>query len=550
MKKRLLSILLFFICLFTGCFEDNGNYNYVEMNPPKWLFDTYFTNINIYARIGEVTTFRASDQFIWDGEDRSKDVRYEWILNGVVLSEELDFEIPTEELLQKGGIKQLTSAVFGSFNIIEKKTGINYMCRVCIFLNPKYATADWVILSEDNGNSKCSVLRRSSKIENGETKEYYELIDNCYEQVNGSKIPGKPIRLCMAKARHVGPLGSSTVITDQGAYEIDNATMEKYEELKDQFLDGTPADFVVNDRRERDPADASQPVSSFIATKKGEIFTRQMSKNFLGGQFLTEPYYLDKKGYKITKFSHNLYSANIACYDELNRRIVMACVARVDIHTGDQPQDVKYVYKTKLIASNPVDGGGVPYWEMPEGTKVLHISQNQNTSWMPAYSSAYTIYYNDENGNTYMGDFIFNNVTLRNTAHYFTQARWHRFPQNLTEESVILKGTCARANVPNVYRDFYSVDNEIRYVQRSNAYYDFAIADYPLLKVDSKVTSMTFEWYRTNEKILVVGCENGDLIGYDLSNMAQIKEIFKVNVGGKVVAAKELGEANSYQDYF
>ena len=554
MRKGILSGIFFFFILLTGCFEDEGNYKYFSINPPKWLIDTYYENITVVCRTGkgETASFKASDKFIWekDSAARTNEVRYEWQLNGVVLSEKLDFEMPADELIRKAGIKQLPpSGIMGSFHIIEKNSGIDYMARVIFFLNPEYATADWVILSKDGGNAKFSVLQRSKKIINGQSQDYFELKDNRYEEVNHGKIPGNPIMLCLARARNIGPLGSSTIITDQAAYEVDNATMEKVSELKDQFLDGTPPDFQAVARREIDPSGSDVPACSFVATRKGEIFTRRMSRNFLGGQFLTEPYYLDNKGYKITKFGHNSYAANIPCYDELNRRIVMATVSRVDIPTGENPQDKIYVYKTKMVALGPVNGG-VPFWDMPEGTEVLHISQNMHISWMPSLSFAYTIYYNDAAGNSYMGDFIVNNQYLTSTDNYYAKARWYRFPKKLTSESVILKSTCHRRGVEAVYRDFYSDGPEVRFIQRGKDYSDFSITDHPFRTFDSRVTFMTYEWYRTNNFVIVIGCENGDVIGIDISNIMNPKEIFKVNTGGKVVGVKELGEANSNQDYF
>lgn len=554
MRKEILSGIFFFFILLTGCFEDEGNYDYITINPPKWLIDTYYENITVVCRSGkgEMANFKASDKFIWekDSAERTTRVRYEWKLNGVVLSEELDFEMPTDKLIQKANIKNLPpSGIMGSFHIIEKNSGIDYMARVIFFLNPEYATADWVVLSEDGGNAKFSVLRRTAYMENGQQKEVYVLKDNQYEKVNHNKIPGKPIMLCMAKARNIGPLGSSTIITDQVAYEVDNATMEKVGELKDQFLDGTPPDFQAIARREIDPSGSEVPACSFVATKKGEIFTRRMSKNFLGGQFLTEPYYLDNKGYKITKFGHNSYAANIPCYDELNRRVVMATISRVDISTGENPWDMIYVYKTKLVALGPINGG-VPFWSMPEESEVLYISQNAHISWMPQLSFSYSIYYNDASGNTIVGDFVVNNKYLTGTDFYYAAGRWKYFPRKLTSKSVILKSTCHRRGVEAVYRDFYSDGTEVRFIQRSKDYSDFSITDNPFRTFDSKVTFMTYEWYRTNALMIVIGCENGDVIGIDISNIMNPKEIFKVNVGGKVVGVKELGEANSNQDYF
>ena len=103
--------------------------------------------------------------------------------------------------------------------------------------------------------------------------------------MNGS-IPGKPLMMVKSPSTNISPLGATTIITDQVAYVISNESLLKVSELKDEFLDGTPANFQVVSRRDADHY-------TFVATKDGRVFRRVMSENFLGGKFLTEPYYIE-----------------------------------------------------------------------------------------------------------------------------------------------------------------------------------------------------------------------------------------------------------------
>lgn len=552
MKNKILLAVFFFLLLFTGCFEDEGNYDYVEVNPPTWLFDVEMAHISVVARDGEQAFFKGSDKFVFekDSVGRQAEVRYEWVLNGVVLSDQLDFRMNTREIMEKGGIEEIpANVVFGSFNIIEKKTGITYKARVAMFFDPEFAVRDWFVMSEDGNNTKLSAMIQRSKEVNGKSVIYYELRNDCYKEKNGSSISGKPISLCIARARNVGAMGSATVITDEVAYEVNCDNMLKVGELKDQFIDGTPPDFKVVARREIDPKSLGYPACSFVATEKGEIFTRQKSTNYLGGEFLTEPYYIDSKGYKITKFGHNIYSNNIPCYDELNRRVVLATV--IETRFGQDP-NMKYVYKTKLVPLETHGKGGLPFWEMPEGTKMLHISQSNHLTWLPNGSTAYTMFYNDASGRTIMGDFVVNYIYMKSVYDMDAAYRWNVLSNKLNEESVILVAANGRKDVPAVFRDFYSIGDEIYFIQRQSSWLQYDFKEVPFMKLDSKVTYMGYETYDTNNTIIVIGCENGDILAYDITNIKQPVEVFKENVGGKVLGIKQLGGTmgSSFVDYY
>lgn len=68
MKSIRLYIILFLFGLLTGCFEDEGNYSYEEINPPLWS-DNFNTSspkrMSGYAGDGEVMKFRGSKMFTW-----------------------------------------------------------------------------------------------------------------------------------------------------------------------------------------------------------------------------------------------------------------------------------------------------------------------------------------------------------------------------------------------------------------------------------------------------------------------------------------------------
>lgn len=561
MRQIKLYIVLLVFGLLAGCFEDEGNYSYEEINPPVWFAeynDVSPKNIYGYAGEGEVMTFKGSSMFKWEGDSatRANEVRYEWKIGDVVIGDQLDFEIPTDELVKKINLKYYSNdkGEWGTFNIIEKETEITFPARLYVWIYPTFALNDWYILSEDNGNSKLSVIRRRSMTEQGQTVSSYELKDNAFESINKQKIPGKPIDLAMETSRDVSPSGACVILTDQVAYEVNLQNMEKVGEVKDQFLDGTPANFNVADLREKAPRSSDEGACTFVATKDGRVFTRMKSPNYLGGQYLTEPYYIDSKEYKITKFGHTLYGGLIPCYDEKNRRVVMATTWREDINHGGGQGDYTSVYRTKMTPLNtsygaPVDG-------FPEGTEMLYITAKNHISWgYGGLTLLFTVYYNDptmDASKTLVGDFSFNNQSQTVTSFGFE--RWFYLPVKLDESSVILVSGNNRYKSEKYaeeakYRDFYTVDNKLYYVQRGKDYYDKTVRFVEFnATFNSKITSLAYAYYNFDQ--LWVGCEDGSIYGYDIRNINEPKLVCEKKLNGKIVSMKQIGWHTGNHDWY
>ena len=120
----------------SACFSDEGNYTYESLKPPTWLINVNNDPIYVYGRGGEKTYIDASRYFNWgklDSLERSKEVRYEWRLNGKVFSTELKETIPTDEFMKRLGLTDYPTGSFdGDFAIIEKATGISFKARTYI----------------------------------------------------------------------------------------------------------------------------------------------------------------------------------------------------------------------------------------------------------------------------------------------------------------------------------------------------------------------------------------------------------------------------------
>ena len=220
MKSIRLYIILFLFGLLTGCFEDEGNYSYEEINPPLWS-DNFNTSspkrILAYAGDGEVMKFRGSKMFTWETDSamRAEEVRYEWKIKGVVISEELDFDMPTDEVVKKIGLTRYSNDMgeWGTFSVIEKKTGITFPARLFVYFYPPFAPNDWFILSENGDKSKVSVISPRTVSENGKNTVNYKLKDDVYATINGHDIPGKPKDLVMETSRDVSAGGACVILT-------------------------------------------------------------------------------------------------------------------------------------------------------------------------------------------------------------------------------------------------------------------------------------------------------------------------------------------------
>lgn len=557
MKSIRLYIILFLFGLLTGCFEDEGNYSYEEINPPLWS-DNFNTSspkrMFGYAGDGEVMKFRGSKMFTWETDSamRAEEVRYEWKIKGVVISEELDFDMPTDEVVKKIGLTRYSNDVgeWGTFSVIEKKTGITFPARLFVYFYPPFAPDDWFILSENGDKSKVSVISPRTVSENGKNTVNYKLKEDVYATINGHDIPGKPKDLVMETSRDVSAGGACVILTDQVAYEVNVQNMMKVDEVKDQFLDGAPADFKIAAMREKAPSSPSfgEGSASFIVTEDGRLFTRMRSANYLVGKYLTEPYYIDAKGYEITMLGHSTYGQNIPCYDAKNRRVVMATTWREDV--GEDMYNKTSVYKTRVI---PLKSHvNVPVSGFAEGTEMLYLSQKNHISWgFTGTSLLFTAYYNEPGADgTIIGDFGFDNRSA--TFKYAGLERKLTLPVKLDASSVFLVSSNYRSSEyaeDAKYRDFYSVGNELYFVQRPDFYFDFSMRVVKFnATIPSKITSLAYAFFDLDQ--LWIGCEDGTIQAYDIRNINSPVLLFEKNVGGKVASIKQIGWHTTSHDWY
>lgn len=546
--------ILYFISallLLTSCFKDTGNYDYLELNPPRWLSENY-GEYRAYG--GSKITIDGEKLFVWEKDSaiRAQNSRYEWVLNGKLISDQLKFEMPVEELMQKAGLKEynVLTCHDGVFKIIEKESGISFQKKINFWFYPYYSSYDWAILSDNDGKASLSTLRRRWK---SRTERVFLLKTNAFEEHNNNKtLVGKPIELSWCQAKHLGVSGAYTVITDQANYVISAHNLEYVGALEEEFLDGVPAGFKPVSRADIDASGDGRAVT-FVATEDGKVYTRVMGANYLGGRFLSEPYEVDAKGYEIDLFGTSRFAANFLCHDKKNNRILFASQFIERLKTNDGTMGEIPVYRTRLTPLE--DTPGIALSGLGDNIEVLAL---RATSHYPGewfnfivrqLESMYTIFYNkaDDPSYTYTADIAVSNQNMR--VRDLTYKSNVKLPRINKDDVILTTGNLGSAAYESRMRAFFSRtgDNAIYYYVHNSEAMAPGISGYKLpVEITSKVTAMAMDYYGGTE--LMIGCENGDVFFYDISVISQPKLFFKGNVGGKVMSFRELGTRTAYND--
>lgn len=549
--KKIIYILSFILVgsLFAGCFSDEGNYDYEELKAPTWNINIENQLQYVTARGGAQMRLDGSQYFRWVGFDslqRSQDVRYEWRINGNIISTQLTEVMTTDELMKRAGFEDYPNAAHqGHFVIIEKSSGVEFMCRFRLLITPPITSGDFVVYSNKGTHAgKLSVLMLDyKKTANGEVENF------SLNQDVVSELPGTPKSLSYALANNVGFAGSITAITQEGDATVFSAgTLKKVWNVGEQFSSGVPADFLVSDRRDQEKG-TSEPAFTWVATKDGRVFTRQTGKNYLGGKFLTDPYYLDEKGYRITKFGHTLWGiTNIPCYDEKNRRVVLAtCLPHHETNN----------YRCFMKAlKNDSRTGGVPLSQMPEDTKVYHMGGSiSGQGWFAdRMSNWYEMFYTT-GGNSWIGTFAVD-IYNRNLQNNYMADNRMKSLEGVTfdDETVFL--TSAQIRYSRSLKPLYCLftqGTKVYAVKKPASYMEsnleLTTLNFP--EVVSKITAMTYDCANDIDyRHLIMGCDNGDILVYDVSQLPAPKLVKKFNVGGRVASVKQIGIMRTTLDMY
>ena len=543
--------------MLASCFSDEGNYEYESLKPPTWLDNFMNRPIQVLVYGGRNVKLDGSRYFNWgklDSLQRSQEVRYEWRMNGKVFSDQLKEEMTTDEFLKRMGLEEMpVKEQSGDFSIIEKSSGVTFKVKCTLFFKPAIGGGDFVVYSAksptETNVGKLTVFRLVYINEKGRLKQNYD-----FGRYVLNDIPGTPKTLDVAVAKNVGAAGSLTVITEEGDATVYNAgNLKKEWELSSQFADGIPENFKVSGRKDQEDGGLNTPASTWVVTKDGRLFSRQFGKNYLGGKFLSEPYYIDSLGYKITKFGHTNWGVtNIPCYDEKNRRVVLA----TSVNSSDF-----YKYRS-FVATLHSNQFYSPAEKMPADAKVYYLTTMNGAEYRDNRNSWFQAYYTTQ-GKSMVACFAVDNYgrRLTYTMNYMSP---YEVPGHLfTDETVFLtaSGEHLTGSSSKAYTDLFSEGKDLYAIERdgNRTYFgasEVTIRQIPLEGITSKITCMVYDvmdyWMGLDGEYphLVVGCENGDVLVYYAVPVTHPRLMKKYNVGGRVSTIKQVAMPSGYLDLY
>lgn len=543
--------------MLASCFSDEGNYEYESLKPPTWLDNFMNRPIQVLVYGGRNVKLDGSRYFNWgklDSLQRSQEVRYEWRMNGKVFSDQLKEEMTTNEFLKRMGLEEMpVKEQSGDFSIIEKSSGVTFKVKCTLFFKPAIGGGDFVVYSAksptETNVGKLTVFRLVYINEKGRLKQNYD-----FGRYVLNDIPGTPKTLDVAVAKNVGAAGSLTVITEEGDATVYNAgNLKKEWELSSQFADGIPDNFKVSGRKDQEDGGLNTPASTWVVTKDGRLFSRQFGKNYLGGKFLSEPYYIDSLGYKITKFGHTNWGVtNIPCYDEKNRRVVLA----TSVNSSDF-----YKYRS-FVATLHSNQFYSPAEKMPADAKVYYLTTMNGAEYRDNRNSWFQAYYTTQ-GKSMVACFAVDNYgrRLTYTMNYMSP---YEVPGHLfTDETVFLtaSGEHLTGSSSKAYTDLFSEGKDLYAIERdgNRTYFgasEVTIRQIPLEGITSKITCMVYDvmdyWMGLDGEYphLVVGCENGDVLVYYAVPVTHPRLMKKYNVGGRVSTIKQVAMPSGYLDLY
>lgn len=518
MKTRIILALMIIVLSLFSCFEDQGNYDYIEVKVPVFTKNSYAIDI----KLGD--TVNMSIPFVFpyaDSLEILENCEYEWSIEGVTLCTDKEIHMTCDSILKKLGLEEPPKEPQnGYFSITDKRTDMKHATKLCVMVSDKYKAGTWRILSEDGGNAKLSfqMYKYEGKDSDGDYIFTYQNLPAIFKESNGGEvIPGNPKKIIDYIGKHINAkFGASTIITDQVNWEMDNQLFTIAHDLGSQFLGAAPSNLK--------PIDIyTNGQYSYILNEDGKIYTRTMSSSYLGGKYLDMPYVVDDKGYKAKMFAtpNNSSSINLI-YDEKNHRLL----------------GVDMAHKISPILKSPGEYD-FDITNMPEDIEVLSISRNINffsTSFSKYTADLCMIVYNKD-GATYVSEFTIERGSATKPMKLSNQeARTYQFPVKLEAGDLIWAPSwyntfyTGTVNARLKYPIYFTKGNSFKYYNRETQ----TVND--LYNFNSKITAADFDSYYTSYRTVGIGLENGDFMIIDLrKGGAEIIPTSKFNVGGKIV---------------
>lgn len=301
-------IYLVIFLAFIGCYDDKGNYDYTLLDRVTIDYISLYTSY-----LGDTITYTPELKF--SGDTTSSNFDFEWTL------------FDTKKIKSRNLFYIVDTIASGTavLRVTDKKTGASYSQHTILTTKSPYETDGFVILARGaNNESILSYIRQTNNPNSGTETNYYTYKDfhNVYEEINKEALGRAPLRIMQhfheSDYYHDSETGGLWVFQgDNHSLDISGVSFEKDVLLKDQFLDGMPADLEPYDM-------VDMAWSSFVIGKDGKMYSRKKISQYLfnTGYFLNEPVTFEENGntYEVNGLGviHHRYSMGYTLLYEKN----------------------------------------------------------------------------------------------------------------------------------------------------------------------------------------------------------------------------------------
>ena len=218
MKYKYMFVLLE-ICLFCGCADDKGNYDYNEINE---VAVTGVENGKWYTKVAYIDRLAFNPEIESStGKKDESAYEYEWKL----MPKGKDFDLIEDvDALTVSRSRELDMEVdmapgdyTGFFIVKDKETGVSWSTR--FYVQVKSMTSEgWMVLCEENGHSRMDIVFNSTDKED-------LVAHNIWKE--SEFIPGKPVRILY---NYFLSEPVSLLVTDKGTYILDKLDLHAGED--------------------------------------------------------------------------------------------------------------------------------------------------------------------------------------------------------------------------------------------------------------------------------------------------------------------------------
>jgi len=288
MKKIFVFLIPAIVLLVSGCYEDKGNYDYIELSRPivsqiKESYDAYVGG-----------KFVIKPDITWS-EEELKNVSYAWRIENKLVSEQKDLDIVLGGVPVKAGL-------YGEFIVKNEDTGVEYMTLFRVNVKSAFSSG-WLLLADHGDHSELSYVRDDG-----------ELYAGVYKTVNDADLSAGAYALTehwLPTSEEIGQIFVACQKGPEYSVELDGTSFTKMVATKDEFVGDAPADFK--------PMGMSAVMSYDYLMSNGKLYVRYIDEPYdalyQDGLFPNFPYPGDYELSGMMMRGSLLFSHDIICFD-------------------------------------------------------------------------------------------------------------------------------------------------------------------------------------------------------------------------------------------